>query len=61
MPTIDGPTTTLASLGAWAQPFFDALKPYAYFEGGIILAVGVILLLIGGAVLAYKAMKHSHH
>ena len=46
MPVLPGATTTLSSMSAWAQPFFDSLWPYAVFAGGVLLSVGIIMFII---------------
>lgn len=55
MPTLPGATTTLSGMAAWGQPVFDSLLPYAYFAGGILLAVGIIGFLI------FLAARAAHH
>lgn len=46
MPTLPSATSTLNGMGAWSQPMFDSLWPYALFAGGLILAVGIIVFII---------------
>lgn len=46
MPVLPSATTTLSGLSDWAQPIFNSLLPYAYFAGGVLLGVGIILFLI---------------
>lgn len=60
MPTLPGATTTLSGMGAWSQPIFDSLWPYALFAGGVILAVGIILLVIRMAGHASDKMSGHH-
>jgi hypothetical protein len=46
MPVLPSATTTLTSMAAWSQPFFDSLWPYAMFAGGILLAIGFIMMVV---------------
>jgi hypothetical protein len=57
MPTLPGATTTLAGMGAWSQPVFEGMLPYAYFAGGVLLGVGIILFIIYIATTVVSHMR----
>jgi len=59
MPVLPTASTTLAGMGEWAQPVFNSMLPYAYFAGGILLGLGLILFIIWGASTIFHHIKHN--
>lgn len=55
--TFPNPASFLASVGAWADPIFSDLLPFAYFALGVIAAIFFIIFIIN--VLSKLLHRHS--
>ena len=61
MPDLPSATTTLAGLQQWSNPMFQALLPYGYLAGGVLIGVGLIGFVIYiGSLISHHLSSKNH-